>query len=180
MSTEKLTNAISGISDRHITEFAVVKPVVWLRNRRFKIALAAACLCFAVTGLAFFLNRGSAVHVDTTDMPKPGMIIWGGGFGDNEWDDYTGDAQMGCVTVTPVLESAMEAPGNEDGIFAVSVTEAGGAPKENVYREFVKPLNVYEKYMETGIIFATAEQIESFVCPSHMAIVLSLAEEIGY
>lgn len=178
MSTEKLMNAISGISDRHITEFAVVRPVVWLRNRRLKIALAAACLCFALTGLAFLLNRGGAAYVDKTDMPQPGMIIWGGGFGDNEWNDYTDIAQMGCVTVAPVLESAMDDPGNGGGIFAVSVTEAGGASKESVYREFVEPLNVYEKYMENGIIFATKEQIESFVCPSDMAIVLSLAEEI--
>ena len=42
-----------------------------------------------------------------------------------------------------------------------------------MYSTFVKPSGVEEEYMETGVIYATAEQINSFVCPSGLALVLT-------
>lgn len=180
MSTEKLMSAIGGISDRHILEFAVVKPVVLLKNKRFKIALAVACLCFAVMGAALFLNKSSIFYVNTTDIPQPGKIVWGSGFTDfeaNEWMYYVGQARNGTVVISGNLKSEISKAENSGAVFAVLVTETRGASREKVYESFVKPLNVDEEYMKSGVIFVTAEQIDSIVCPLDMAVVLSLADE---
>lgn len=180
MNAEKLMNAIGGISDRHILEFVIVKPVVFIKKRCAKIVLAVACLCIIVTGVVFFLNGSDQPYVNVTDIPQPGKIVWGSGFADfdaNEWRYYTGQARNGTVVISENLRDEISKEENSGAVFAVLVTETRGKSQENVYESFVKPMNVKEDYMNSGVIFATAEQIASIVCPLDMAVVLSLAGE---
>lgn len=176
MNGEKLMGAIGGISDRHVVEFAEVKPVAVHKTLWIKAASAAACLCLIVTGTVFFLQKDSpdTPPHDVSAPTQKGEIIWGIGTGDFEYQDYTALAKKGEIVIANPLKNAMNHPENAEDIFAVSVIEATGADKETIYNTFVKPLNLEEDYLESGIVFATKEQIEAFVCPKNLALVLSL------
>ena len=178
MTAEKLMNAIGGISDRHIAEFANVKPV-GMKSRLFKFVSVAACLCFIAIGTVFFMKNSAAPHGGGSDIdaPRPAETVWGIGLEDMEWKDYAKLAEKGSVIITDELQIMMERSDNEEDVFAILVEEMTGVTEEEVYSTFVKPSGVEEEYMEKGIIYATAEQINSFVCPSELALVLYLYKE---
>lgn len=56
MNAEKLMSAIGGISDRHIEEFAVVKPVSSIKSTLLKVASIAACFVIAFCVVSIALN----------------------------------------------------------------------------------------------------------------------------
>lgn len=178
MTAEKLMNAIGGISDRHIAEFANVKPV-GMKSRLLKFVSVAACLCFIAIGTVFFMKNSAAPHGGGSDIdaPRPAETVWGIGLEDMEWKDYAKLAEKGSVIITDELQIMMERSDNEEDVFAILVEEMTGVTEEEVYSTFVKPSGVEEEYMEKGIIYATAEQINSFVCPSELALVLYLYKE---
>ena len=178
MTAEKLMNAIGGISDRHIAEFANVKPV-GMKSRLLKFVSVAACLCFIAIGTVFFMKNSAAPHGGGSDIdaPRPAETVWGMGLGDMEWKDYAKLAEKGSVIITDELQIMMERSDNEEDVFAILVEEMTGGTEEEVYSTFVKPSGVEEEYMEKGVIYATAEQINSFVCPSELALVLYLYKE---
>lgn len=64
---------------------------------------------------------------------------------------------------------------NEKNLFAVLVTEMTGATPEEVYNTFVKPLNINEEYLDTGVIYLSENQINTLECPPDFSLVLSLA-----
>lgn len=57
MNTEKLMNAIGGISDQYIIKFAEVKPALKPNAMWMKSAAVAACLCLAVIGTVLFMKN---------------------------------------------------------------------------------------------------------------------------
>lgn len=60
MNAEKLIRAIGGISDKHIEEFSVVKPVFSTKTTWLKIASIAACIAilFSIVNIALnFIDR---------------------------------------------------------------------------------------------------------------------------
>lgn len=59
MKAEKLMNAIGGISDRHIVEFAEVKPVVAQKTMWIQNALIAACFCVAMMNAVLCIYNGN-------------------------------------------------------------------------------------------------------------------------
>lgn len=177
MKAERLLCAIGGISDRHIVEFAEVRPVMLLKAIWIKMVAAAACLCFAVIGAVVFVHNAPQGEQTGTDLPQ-GETIWRyrwSDFGDMEGKDDIGQSVKGSILLEDRLKAAMEKSDNAADVFAVQVTETSGAAEEDIYNAFVKPLGVDEEYMKWGLIFATAEQIRSLVCPPEFAIVLRLS-----
>ena len=98
MTTEKLMNAIGGISDRHIAEFANVKPVV-MKSRLLKFVSAAACLCFIAMGTLFLIKNSTA--------PCPAETVRGSDFEDLEWKNYAELAAKGSIIITDELKIMM-------------------------------------------------------------------------
>lgn len=211
MKTEKLMNAIGGISDQYIIKFAEVKPAVKPKAMWMKAAAVAACLCLAVIGTVLFMKNiepkngrpsvympeesetnvtqasskpGDDISQDSkpdidvsqgaeTNAPQPGETIWAYGE-DQIWKDYTEQSVKGSIILADELKIMMERSENPADVFAVRITDTAGASEEEIYNTFVKPLGINENYMETGIIFVTAEQINSLTCPSELALVLYL------
>ncbi|MCM1307328.1 MAG: hypothetical protein NC223_01875 [Butyrivibrio sp.] len=201
MNKEKLMSAINGIDDRYIIKFAEVKPEIKTKAMWLKIAAVAACLCFAVTGTALFMKNieprgsrpsayipeGSETNASQssskpntdvsqsveTSAPQPGETIWAGD-GDQIWKDYSEQAVKGSIILADELKAVMEKSDNTADVFAVRVTDTAGASKEEIYNAFVKPLGIAEEFMESDVIFVTAEQINALVCPPELALVLYL------
>lgn len=135
------------------------------------IVLSIVCICGIAIGAVFLLSKDNAKREDGTATPQPGRIVWG----DNKDSDFGLLEFKESILITGSLKNAINSSENKKDKFAVLVKETTGASKEAVYNEFVKPLQVDEDYMETEVIFATAEQINSFVCPSEFSLMLSLA-----
>lgn len=174
MNAEKLMSAIGGISDRHIEEFAVVKPVETQKNTWLKIISMAACICLVVTaviGLQNILDQQEQTPIVT----PPGKTIWGDSASGDKVEDYFELTDLGTIVITKSLKTAMEGVEDESTLFAVLVTETTSNDNEYVYNSFIKALNVNEDYMESGIIFITESQINDLKCPSDLALILSLA-----
>lgn len=177
MNAEQLMRAIGSISDRHIEEFAVVKPVAAQKYTWLKIVSMAACICFVVTaglGLTKILNRHDAEQISNTTPSE--KTIWGSPASSDPVEDYWEQTDTGTIVITKSLKTAMERIEDESARFAVFVTETTGKEREYVYNSFISALNVKESYMESGIIFLTMSQIRSLECPPDLALILSLAE----
>lgn len=202
MNAEKIMNAIEGISDQYIIKFAEIKRGVRPKAMWIKIAAVAACLCFAVISTALLLkntepqggrpsayipqeseanssqssskpNVGNISKGEETNAPQPGETIWANG-GDQIWKDYAEQSVKGSIILADELKIMMERSGNAADVFAVWITDTTEASREEIYNSFVKPLGIDEEYMETGVIFVTAEQINAMVCPPELALVLRL------
>ena len=173
MNAERLMRAIGGISDRHIEEFAVVKPVKTRKNTWLKIISMAACICLvviAVICLPKIIDQQEHISIVT----PPRKTIWGDSASGDKVEDYFKQTDLGTAVITKSLKTAMEGVDDESALFAVLVTETTGKENEYVYN-FIKTMHVNEDYMESGIIFLTESQINSLKCPSDLALILSLA-----
>lgn len=73
MNAEKLIRAIGGISDKHIEEFSVVKPVFSTKTTWLKIASIAACIAilFSIVNIALNLLIG----LSTMKLPKFRLVL---------------------------------------------------------------------------------------------------------
>ena len=175
MSGKALMIAMGNINDRYIMEFAEVKPI-----KRHHSALLtrflplAACLCIVIMSAILFIQNDNVPQGNQSgDLAN--NIIWGNGVGDNVVEAYGDKAAKGTLIIAESLENALKNSNNENDLFAVMVTEMTGAAPNDVYNTFIKPLNVNEKYLETGIIFVSEEQIAELECPSDLSLILSLA-----
>lgn len=172
MNGNELMTAIGNIDDKYVMAFSQEGTLKVNRSIVKKIVLPiAACLCIIVSAMVLLKNN------DTTNFPSTGEQIWGDGITDNEVVSSSEQAVKGKIIIADSLKKAMHDSQNKNDVFAIMVTETSGANKEIVYNSFVKPLNVEEDYMKSGLIFATEEQIQSFECPADLSIVLFLAEK---
>ncbi|MCM1308979.1 MAG: hypothetical protein NC223_10315 [Butyrivibrio sp.] len=182
MSAEKLMNAIGGINDKHIAEFAGIKERLSVKYMRINAAAVVLFFCAAAMSAMLFAKSSMGIHNIVTEeaTQKRVKTVWWGGFKDfgdtDSAEQVVKKAEKGVVTLTDKLKKAIEDSDDASNIFAVQVCKIEEVPKETVYDMFVKPSGVEEQYMENGWIFATAEQIESLVCPPEFAIVLELAD----
>ncbi len=173
------------------------------KDKAIKIAAVAAGLCIAVIGTVVLVKnieqKGGRTNANTpqeseanmqqptsgkntenitqeveTSVSQPLKVIWANS-DDQIWKDYTEQSTKGTIILADELKIMMEKSENAADIFAVRVTDTTGASDEDIFNTFVKPLGIDEEYIETGVIFATAEQIKSFVCPSNLALVLYFA-----
>lgn len=173
------------------------------KDKAIKIAVAAVGLCIAVIGAVILVknieSKGGRTNAYTpqeseanvqqptsgknaenitqeveTSVSQPQKVIWANS-DDQIWKDYTEQSAKGSIILADELKTVMERSESPADIFAVRVTDTTGASEEDIYNTFVKPLGIDEEYLETGNIYATAEQINSFVCPSNLALVLYFA-----
>lgn len=182
MSAEKLMNAIGGINDKHIAEFAGIKERLSVKYMRINAAAVLLFFCAVAMSAMLFAKSGMGIHNIVTEeaTQSSAKTVWWCGskdFGDiDSAEQAVKDAAKGIVTLTDRLRKAIEDSDDASNMFAVQVCKIEEVPKKTVYDMFVKPSGVEEQYMENGWIFATAEQIEALVCPSEFAIMLELAE----
>lgn len=175
MSGKALMIAMGNINDRYIMEFAEAKPI-----KRHHSALLtrflplAACLCIVIMS-AILLMQNDNVPQGNQSGDLANNIIWGNGVGDNVVEAYGDKAAKGTLIIAESLENALKNSNNENDLFAVMVTEMTGATASDVYHTFVKPLEIDEEYLETGIIFVSKKLLTELVCPSEFSLVLSLA-----
>lgn len=176
----------------------------FMKDKAIKIAAAAVGLCTAVIGTVILVknieSKGGRTNANTpqeseanvqqptsgksnaenitqeveSSVSQPQKVIWANS-DDQIWKDYTEQSTKGSIILADELKTMMERSESPADIFAVRVTDTTGASDEDIYNNFVKPLGIDEEYIETGVIFATAEQINSFVCPSNLALVLYFA-----
>lgn len=176
MSGNVMMAAIGNLHDRYILEFAEVTPLK-KRPSAFvtKILPLAACFSIVIMLVIFFAQNRNVPQGDPSSSALNGNIIWGSGAADNIVEDYSGQAAKGTIIITESLKTAIANSSNDRDVFAVLVTEMSDVSRDDVYNIFVKPLNIEEQYIATGVIFISENQIRSLVCPSNLALVLSLA-----
>ena len=176
MSGKVIMAAMGNINDRYIMEFAEVKPI---KKHYFafvkKILPLVACLCIVIMSAIFLMQNKNVPQGNQPGNVPNNNIIWGNGVGDNIVEQYGDEAATGTIIIAESLKNAIENSDNEKDLFAVMVTEMTGATPNDVYNTFVKPLNVNEEYLETGVIFVSEKQITALECPSNFSLVLSLA-----
>lgn len=169
MNGNRMMYAIGNIDEKYIMEFLHERT---LKINRFitkkSILTTAACLCLIIFTMFVF---------EYSTVPQTGEQIWGTGIADNEVESCIEQAAKGKIVIANSLKDAIDNSRNKNDLFAIMVTETSGADKETIYNSFVLPFEVDEDYMRTGIIFATEEQINSFVCPSNLSIILFLADK---
>lgn len=164
MSTEKIMNAIGEISDKHIEEAAVVKPFARRKKTWIKTSAAAACACMLIVAAALFASKNN------TPDNKSALEYWRGDFGLCEVNE--------SFYITESLRREMENTDEGNGVMTVYVYESSGASRESVYERLIKPMNVEEEFMEREVIFVTAEQINSLVCPPDLKVLLMPAASL--
>lgn len=171
MNTQHLLDAIEGIGDSYVMEFAEIRP----KKKMFLggLAAAAACICLLLTAVLTYPKENKPSVTPT--MPD-GNVIWGPTYG-NIWAESPEQANSGEILFTPMLEEAFARSKNPSDTFAIRVNETTGAAPEQIYEEFIKPLGIYEEYLEKGIIFATQEQAKGISAPAAFGVVLDLALE---
>lgn len=176
MSGNVMMTAIGNLHDRYILEFAEVTPLK-KRPSAFvtKILPLAACLSVVIMLVIFFVQNKGVQQGYPPSSALNGSIIWGSGAADNIVEDYSGQAAKGTIIITNSLKTAIANSTNDRDLFAVLVTEMSNASRDDVYNIFVKPLNIEEQYIATGVILISENQIRSLVCPPNFALVLSLA-----
>lgn len=183
MNGNELMVAIGNINDKYVMAFSQEETLKVNHSIAKKIALPiAACLCIVVSATILLKNNNNTPSIPTiptipTPVPSTGEQIWGDGITDNEVESSSEQAAKGKIIIADSLKNAMHNSKNKNDVFAIMVAETSGANKEKIYNSFVLPLGVEEDYMKSGLIFATAEQIKSFECPSNLSIVLFLAEK---
>lgn len=176
MSGKAIMTAMGSINDRYIMEFAEVKPI----KKHYSVFVAkilplAACLCVVIMTAIFLMQNNSVPQGNQPGNVPNNNVIWGNGVGDNVVEEYGDEATKGTIIIAESLENAMKNSDDEKDLFAVMVTEMTGATPNDVYNTFVKPLNINEEYLETGVIFVSETQIIALECPSDFSLVLSLA-----
>lgn len=176
MSGKVIMAAMGNINDRYIMEFAEVKPIKKHYSTFVKKILPlAACLCIVIMSAIFLKPNNNMPQGNQPGNAPNNNVIWGNGVSDNIVEQYGDEATTGTIIIAESLKNAIENSDNEKDLFAVMVTEMTGATPNDVYNTFVKPLNVNEEYLETGIIFVSEKQITALECPSDFSLVLSLA-----
>lgn len=172
MTEAKLFDAIGGINDRYIMEFAYVKPkrpaVLW----RW-IALAA-CIGVIVTASMLWPAAPSDDVKPTISMKD---VIWGkDSLGDMSLDVFD-HVSAGEIYISEGLSAAFARSSDDGDVFAVRVIEVTGATREEIYENFIKTLALQEDYLSKGVIFATQQQVKTIVCPEKYGFVFSLASK---
>lgn len=176
MSGKVLMAAIGDINDRYVMEFAEVQPIKKHCSVLVtKILLFAACLCIVVMSVVFMMQNHNIPQGSDPGDISTGNVIWGEGVGDNVVEEYGDQAIKGTIVIAESLKNAMTNSDNGKDLFAVMVTEMTGATPNDVYNTFIKPLNLNEEYLNTGIIYVSENQINTLECPSDFSLVLSLA-----
>jgi hypothetical protein len=162
MTANTLLNSIGQIDDKYVIEFAHIrKPIISRRT----VAAIAACLLLVVTAVY-------AIHQIPDTQPQP-KIIWANSSAVTDVEQF--GIIKGHIQFSENLSKAIANTGNQDVVFAIKVIELTGATVEEVYQEFIIPLNLSETYETNGIIFASREQIATLECPEGMSSVLTLA-----
>lgn len=175
MKEEKIMDAIGGISDRHIEEFAVVEPVI-KRSTIWKRGLLVAGLALVL------LWKQYSIYVPTNgfEQEECGKEIWNSAANNDEVAMYIEQSTMGTIIITESLETAIEEEDGDGVCFVILVTETTGKSREYIYESFVKNLKKLPgnwDYMEKGIVYLEKEQIQSLECPPDLGLILSLASE---
>lgn len=168
MSIDQLMDAIGELDDGYIEEFAEIKPP----RRIWRYLSAAACIALLFT-LALIWARGG--HTGTIEPSVPyEKVIWAVQ-GGSVSADCSEQAKAGEIVITAQLGYALSKSENPDDVFAVFVGETTGAAPEQIYEEFIKPLGIYEEYLDRRVIFATQEQVNGIASSKKFGIVLDLA-----
>ena len=168
MSIDQLMDAIGELDDGYIEEFAEVKPP----RRIWGYLSAAACIALLFT-LALIWTRGG--HTGTIEPSVPyEKVIWAVQ-GGTVSADSTEQAKAGEIVITAQLGYALAKSKDPNDVFAVFVDETTGAAPEQIYEEFIKPLGIYEEYLDRRVIFATQEQVNGISSSERFGIVLDLA-----
>lgn len=169
MNAQLLLDAVGDIGDSYVMEFAQIKPRKtagwgWL-------AAAAACLCLILFASLPYPREDRPVVEPT--MPE-GNVIWGSASGDI-YVDICEIAEQGEIVFSPELTDAFAKSEDSTDIFAIRVYETTGASREKVYEEFIKPLGIYEEYLDIGVIFATQGQVREIAASDEFGFVFELA-----
>ena len=143
MTGEMILDAIGGISDRYLLEFAHVEPkkrAIWWRWLG-----VAACIGLFLTAVLLWPGYSQS----EVDSSKPTFsmndVIWGDASGDMIMDSFD-HVSMGEIFITDGLTEAFARSKNAGDVFAVRVTEVTGASTEEIYEKFIKNLGLEEDY----------------------------------
>ncbi len=202
MSGKKLMEAIGGLDDRYILEFAQPEPMG--RSRVHWLLPVAASLCLLAGGLSLYFMDGekSSVSLEqpstnstlSTALPTasvsstlPGavdvealsIVIWAEGedmlLGPG---NYLEEAAypIGVVTLQPMLQNAMEQYSDPNVRYAVGLWDAAGAEEAVVYEQVTQALGL-DWNGESDVLFLTRAQIGAIQCPEGMALCVELVRE---
>lgn len=172
MTAKLLMEAIGDIDESYIMEFVAVKEQKVRKIGVFKkyLALAASIVMVVSTSMVVGKIMSPSVVTPTIDMEQ---VIWRQGNMSQYGEEFDFSKLVtGNIYIGESLEDAFWNYPAEATVFAVSISEETGSSKKEVYERFVKQLDVAEEYMESGVVFATKEQIEGFSCPDDMLILL--------
>lgn len=172
MTAKVLMEAIGDIDESYIMEFADVKEQKVRKIDVFKkfLAIAASVVLVVLTSMVVGKIMNPSVVPPTIDREQ---VVWRQGNMSQYGEEFDFSKLVtGNIYIGDSLADAFWNFPAEETVFAVSISEETGASKEEVYEQFVKQLGVAEEYMESGVIFATKEQIEGFSCPADMLILL--------
>ncbi len=204
MREEKLMEAIGGLDDRYILEFA--QPEAAKPSAHWLLPVAAS-LCLLAGAVSLYVMDGgeppvsmeqpSANTTISTTVPTasrepslpqatmpeaPEILVW---LADNHHFHESGtgfgsmaetDYPFDEVTILPMLQGAMEQYPDPNVRFAVVLGGVTvGFPSE-VYETVAEDLGV-DWDEEQGIFFLTEEQIRSIQCPEDTALCLGLARK---
>lgn len=169
MNAQLLFDAVGDIGDSYVMEFAAIRPKRkagwgWL-------AAAAACLCLILSAALIYPKEEQPIVKPT--MPE-GNVVWGSPIGDI-YVESCEPAEPGEILFSPDLKNALTKSEDPTDIFAIRVNETTGASREKVYEEFIKPLGIYEEYLDVGVIFATQEQVREIAASDEFGFVFELA-----
>ncbi len=199
MTGLKMMEAVDGLSDKMILEFADVQPV-----RQERVGLlhwllpVAACLCLLLgaAGL-YFMNQqdpgpslefppvnstqstaqASTQPPATSEMSKFYNVVWAGA--DEETivlADFLNELKVNTVTLGPVLQEAFEVYTEPNTLFAVRIQDAYGTESSIVLQKVKENLTML-KEPEGSYLFLTKEQIQSIQCPEGMALWIGLVRK---
>lgn len=176
MSGEMLADAIGGIGDSYILEFAYLG----IRRRKIHWWAIAAGLCLIVS-VVIVWKWASVSPVDAPPVivaPPKENVIWGDDAEDTSLNVFD-HVSAGEIYITDGLSAALSRSKRDTDVFAVKVIEVTGATKEDVYEKFIKPLGLYEEYLPRGVVFATEAQIMQIQCPESFGLVFAHASKTG-
>lgn len=172
MRAEKLMAAIEAIDDKYIAESAHARPKFY-KKVLFRVAAVAACLCVAVSLLIMNFSKTSSDRCFDYSTDSAGSkVCWSSE--EDGIEGYKTKSKKGEILITDILAKAISV-NDDDLLFAVKITETTNQSKEVIYETFVIPLKVPENYIESQIIFVTAEQLRSLNGHENLALILSLA-----
>ncbi len=189
MNTATWMYAMDSIEDSLIEESAVVTPV----NKRFlmidlhrvvKIAIICTCITICVVSLGILVKHTKQSKKQKNESPSTSVdeiegteyLIYAATSNDTE--TALANAQIGTVSLSTLLQKALQDCGDADNVFAVEVLTKPQTDRNRLCRELLSDVDFDESnFLQTGIIFLKKHQIESLQCPEDIAVLLNLAEK---